>query len=195
MERRHRTVIDACCIINLLASRRAGELLSALGWSLVTPDLTRREVLYLEEPPGPDGVRVRVKVDTSELEQSGQMEVLPISGEVLDAYVVCAEYLTDSDAATVALAGTLSLPLMSDDPKVRRVSRERFAGVPVWSTLAFLKAATDRLRLNQADLQRIAFDVRWRGRFLPPNGDPDREWFRGLLLQPGAEEPGGVSSQ
>jgi hypothetical protein len=182
---RERAVIDACCTINLLASRRAEQLIEVLRWTLLMTEPTRREVLYLEEPPDAHGARGRTEVDTSDLESAGYLRVVPIGAEMIDSYVACAAHLTDSDASTVALAGTASLPLLSDDPKIRRVAREMFPEIELWSTLGLIRTGTGRLCIGQDELAQLARDVRWRGRFLPPNGDPDREWFR-ALLRPGS---------
>jgi len=174
-------VSDACCVINLLATRRAAEIIDALGWTLIMSNSTRLETKYLDELPDEQGRRERVPIDTAELEAAAQIRVVPVDGTWTDAFVACAEHLTDADASAVALAGTLGTPLLSDDPKVRRVARELFESIDLRSTLGVLRDATARMRLASHDLKRVARDLRWRGRFLPPNGDRDREWFRALL--------------
>ena len=97
------------------------------------------------------------------------------------AFVRCAEHLPDADASSVALAGALNLPLATDDPKERRVAEALFPGIQLRSTLELLHDATLALGLAESELKRVAYDLRWRGNFLPPKRDAYRDWYRELL--------------
>ena len=124
-----------------------------------------------------------MRVDLSRLEADGLLETRSIDGPVLDAFVLCAEKLRDADAAGVALAGALGLPLASDDKRQRNVALELFPEMKLFSTLQLVRAAAERLKLDQSALCRVARGIRERASFLPPKSDPDGDWFLDLLSE------------
>lgn len=181
-----RVVIDACVLINLLATGREVELTRALGWSWLMSEHTRGETLFLHTPPDDEGRRQRLVADVGSLERAGLLDVRALNAEWLGAFVRCAEYLPDADASAVALAGALGLALATDDPKERRVASELFPRVELLSTLGLLRIASSVLGLNDTQLAQLALDLRWRGNFLAPRRDPEREWYERLLGLGGA---------
>ncbi len=176
-------VIDACCLLNLLATLREVEITQALAVSWVIPESARAEVNHLRTPPDEAGERHRVVVDLVPLERAGLLETRALDDEWLDAFVTCAAHLNDADAACVALAATMDVPLATDDPRERRVAKELYDSLQIKSTLEFLQRAANVLELDDSTLAQIAYDLRWRGNFLPPRRDPLGSWFARHLAQ------------
>ncbi len=174
-------VIDACVMINLLATSLEVELTQAIGRVWIMSQKAREETLFLDSRPDAEGRRERTVADLSRLERSGCLRVRPLDAEWTVAFVRCAEHLPDADASSVALAGALNLPLATDDPKERRVAKTLFPGLQIHSTLELLHEATVVLGLPEHELKRMASDLRWRGNFLPPKHDAYRDWYRDLL--------------
>lgn len=179
-------VIDACCTLNLLATRIEMEIVQARDLELLISEPARREALFLHTPPDGDGVRTKEPASTGRLHAAGRLHIRAFdTAALLDAFVECAAHLRDEDASCIALAGVLGLPLMTDDGKERRVAREIFPNIEIVSTLAVLYEAVRRLALSEADVLRIASDLRWRGNFAPPRRDPLSSWYDGLLRAAG----------
>jgi hypothetical protein len=177
-----RLVIDASCLINLLATGRQHEILQALGIQLLITDRTGRETLYLDGSPDENGDPTRDLIDLAPLETAGLLQILSSDDPaLLDAFVRCAQHLRDADAASVALAATLDLPFATDDSRQRRVARELYPRLKLVSTLALLREAAARLGLNRQATHQLAVDLRDRGSFLPPKNDPDRKWYEDAL--------------
>ncbi len=174
-------VIDACVMINLLATSLELELTQAIGRVWLMNQKAREETLFLDSPPDAEGRRERTVADLSRLEGSGHLKVRPLDADWTDAFVRCAEHLPDADASSVALAGALKLPLATDDPKERRVAEALFPGIQLHSTLELLHDASVALGLPERELKRVASDLRWRGNFLPPKRDAYRDWYHELL--------------
>lgn len=174
-------VSDTCFLLNVMATRREVEILAAMNVSLIMTEYTQAEVKYLDEAPDAAGARARTAVDTLELEGLGKLRIEPLAPDWLDAFVECAAFLPDPDASCVALAGVRALPLITDDPKERRVAKSKFAGIRLISTLEFIREGLERMRLDEAQLLKVAWDLRTRGRFLPPRSDSNRDWFLDLL--------------
>ncbi|HYO53267.1 hypothetical protein [Archangium sp.] len=173
-------VIDACSAINLLATGRALDFLHALDWTLLVLPEVRQEARRLRGPLDEEGQPTWVPADWSPLEQAG-LFTLPSSafqGEAfVEALVGAAAHLTDVDAAAVALAGTLGLPLLSDDGKVRRVFRTLYPALELHATLGLIRQASNHLGLEPGSVKDVLRALRWKARFAPPKSDPDREWY------------------
>lgn len=176
-------VVDACSLINLIATGRAEELLEGLGLRLVATPRVLEEVRFLSNPPNDEGVRVKVPIDLSELIRGGHLmsQVLPEGAQPL--FILAAEQLPDNDASVIALAGTLDVPLVSDDGKIRRIARELLPSVTLRTTLGIIRLGCVALSLPRQDELRIAYNLRWRGNFLPPRDDPDADWFMTALAR------------
>ena len=183
-------VIDACCALNLLATKREAEIVAGAGLDLVMSELVHGETLFLSTPPDEEGVRTREPASTDRLRQAGRLTTRAHDGdEVVDTFVECARYLRDPDASCVALAVVFKLPLVTDDGKERRIARGLFPQIEIVSTLDILQEALSTLALPESDVLRIASDLRWRGNFAPPKKDPRSEWYSDLLRRAGVPFP------
>lgn len=176
-------------MLNLLATGRELDLIAALDWTLLITEYNHSETLYLDSRPGADGLRQRTPASTEGLVKANRLIVRSLDDTWLESFVRAAEYLPDPDASCVALAGTLNVPLFSDDPRVRKVASDIFPAVALVSTLEFLHAASQALALSQDELRELAQSLRWRGNFLPPRVDKHREWYAGLLQSTKPEAP------
>jgi predicted nucleic acid-binding protein len=170
-------VIDACSLLNLLATRRAPELVGALRVQLIVVPAVRMEAVYLNGPPNETGEVVREPADLGPLEASGLLRVMEPGEDAADALVAAAAELADNDAASVALAAALGVQLVTDDGKERRVCQNLFPRVEVVSTLALLRQAAGAVGLDRESMRVMLRDLRVRGSFEPPRSDPNRGWF------------------
>lgn len=170
-------IIDACSLLNLLATRREAELVLALRIRLIVAPAVRSEAVYLDGPPSESGDPTRELADLSPLEAAGLLRVMQLADEAADAFVSAAAELADNDAASVALAATLRVQLITDDGKERRVCQRLFPHVEIVSTLALVRQATEGLGLDRDTMRVLLRDLRLRGSFEPPRKDPNKDWF------------------
>jgi hypothetical protein len=182
---RDQVVIDACCTLNLLATRREVEVVKALGLHLLDTPQVSVEALTLWTPPDADGLRSKESTSTEPLRQAGHLETRRLEGDALvDAFIAAAARIKDTDASCIALAGVLKLPLMTDDRKERNVARDLFPTIEIVSTLDVLAEAEKALGWSAEELAMVACDLRWRGNFAPPRMDPRAGWYESLLRGP-----------
>lgn len=182
---RDQVVIDACCSLNLLATRRAIEIVQALKLYLLDTPQVSVEPLTLWTPPDVDGMRSKESTSTEPLRRAGHLETRAIEGDALvNAFIAAAARIKDTDASCIALAGVLELPLMTDDRKERNVARDLFPSIELVSTLDILAEAEKALRWSRKELALVALDLRWRGNFAPPRRDPRGAWYASLLRGP-----------
>lgn len=173
--------IDACCLLNLLATSREVEIVTTLNVVLVTTPKARSEVLYLGGPPDGEGQPTITSADASALEASGRLIVRALSATVTDTFVATAEALRDADASVVVLAASQKLPLASDDRKLRNHVQSAFPTLELRGTLWIVRAVAERAGWDDRTLRAVALNLRTRGSFLPPKKDPNAEWFAALL--------------
>ena len=177
-----RLVIDTCCMLNLLATKRAVEILRALDFRLLVSPQVCGESRSLSTPPDENGDRAREAVSVEPLREAGLLETVPLDGpDLLDAFVAAAAEITDTDASCIALAGVLKAPLLTDDQKERRIAQALFSEIQLVSTLDLVADAAEALEWSAEQLCAVAYDLRWRGNFLPPRRDPRGAWYLGLL--------------
>ena len=173
-------VIDACSALNLLATGRSVEFLRALNWSLLVLPEVKQEAWRLRGPPDEDGQPTWLPADWAPLEQRALMTLhAPESPSeaFLAAFISAAEHLTDVDAAAVAVAGSLALPLLSDDNKVRKVFQRLYPALELQATLALIHDASNHLGLSPEALRDVLEALHSRARFAPPRQDPLRDWY------------------
>jgi hypothetical protein len=188
-------VMDACCMLNVLATQLEVEIVEACDLSLLMSERAHREALFLHGPPDDDGVRAKYPASTERLRSAGHLKIRVLDTTALqDALIECAAQLRDEDASCVALAGVLGVPLMTDDGKEQRVARSIFPKIEVVSTLAVLHEAAKALALSEEDLSQIASHLRWRGNFAPPRRDPLSPWYAELLRRAGDAGDAGDAS-
>lgn len=181
-------VIDACCTINLLATHREVQLVQALGVRLLDTRYTSSEPCMVWTLPDAELRRGREPTSTKALRVMGLLVTRALdTKDSIDAFVRAGERLSAADASGVALAGTLGLPLATDDRKVRRVASELFPGVELRSTLDLLHEATRALGWSEEQLATVAAAMRWRGNFAPPRQDPRAAWYAALLRRTGLD--------
>lgn len=177
-----KVVIDACCTLNLLATKRALDIVRALSWQLLNTPRVAAEALFLWTAPDADGERSKEPTSIAELLACGHLTTHPLDSDALnDAFVEAAARITDSDASCIALAGVLGVPLLSDDRKERRIALELFPRMELISTLDMLHDAAAALSLSEQELSHIANAMRWGGNFAPPRQDPRAAWYASLL--------------
>jgi hypothetical protein len=175
-------VVDACTLLNVLATTRETEVASVLGLRFVIGERAHDEVKTLRSLPDENGLRAVVTADTSRLRAAGLLRLTTVKAiGGTDAFVNCAAHLRDEDAEAVALAVTLALPLATDDGRERKIARQLYPPIELRSTLSLVRAFANHQALDDIAVQALATDLRWRGNFLPPRNDPDAAWFAGTL--------------
>lgn len=174
-------ILDACVLINILASGRAQEILTGSEYKFGICTVVSKESIYLRaaDPNAPP--------DTVELEpfvKSKSLTVYALSGDKEQTlYIDYAADLDDGEAMTLALAFSRGFAVATDDRKARRIFLEDTGDVTrLLSTPQILKRWSPRAGLTAGELKKVLLEVSRRGRFSPPSGDPDFSWWSQAVL-------------
>ena len=134
-------VIDACCLIDLLASGQAEAILRAAGRAWHLPVAVQGEVRYVREhDPSQPGGFLSVPADLTPLIGSGLLTpCLPDDPQEQARFVQYATiFRSDGEAMCLALAESRGWAVATDDRKAIRVAGQ--AGLAVISCPALVKA-------------------------------------------------------
>src|SRR5271166_2871548 len=137
-------VIDACCLIDLLASGDAQAILRSSGFAWRLPSAVQSEVKYCRQhDPVQPGKFTVVPADLSVLISSGLLTVCdPANQQELDRFVqYTAMFRSDGEAMCLALAEQRHWLLATDDRRAIRVAQR--AGLTVVSCPELVKAWAD----------------------------------------------------
>ncbi|MSP60726.1 MAG: hypothetical protein EXR72_10365 [Myxococcales bacterium] len=174
-------VVDACSLINLHATEQEGVLLTSIRVKLVTTPRAASEVLYRYGPLDEEGQRTKIPINLDVLTRVGLLDVRDLDPDMADLLVTAVSAgLRDADATVVALAQGLSLPLLSDDNKVRKVSARLKPVAPLESTLGILRRATEALGYSRDQIVALIQQLRYSGNFIAPKTDAHVGWSEGL---------------
>lgn len=168
-------LLDACCIINLLATERIEEVLAALPHRFfVARYVVEREVLRIEASPGS-------VVEPPSLETLAERGVLGIeepSTELeLRQLVRFAAVLDDGEAHTCALAIARQGIVATDDAKALRLLATE--AVATMRTSELVQRWAETLKPPPETIRQVVRRVRERARFVPPRNDPGFAWWTG----------------
>jgi len=167
-------VIDSCCLINLCATGRLEEMLSATDMTWKLSAAVARESLYLRRLDGA-GNPEREPIDLKPHLASGLLEqVAPRNQAELDTYVALAAQLDDGEATCLAVCQHRGWWLASDDAKALRMANE--LTVRSTDTPRIIKTWADA-GVEPAEISAALQAIEARARFLPRASHPLFAWW------------------
>jgi hypothetical protein len=169
--------LDACCLINLLATDKIEELLRLLPFRFATSRLiAETEVLAVGREGGlPNSQEIKPPATLEELEG---LELLDLSTEEeLGEFVRFAVELDDGEASICALAIARGGGLATDDRKALRIFHRE---VPQALTIQTPELLYEWARLSgatHAEIKHVLMAVRRRASFYPRKDAFRSDWW------------------
>lgn len=177
------TLLDACAVVNLFATRRMEQILAAVDGQVAIADVVAREAQFVWRGGGGEDAREREPVDLRPCLDDGLLTVISTDvEEELLTFIDLALVIDEGEAMTAALAIHRSGNVVTDDRKATRVLTER--GVSVRSTLDAVKGWSELRGPAQEDVQAALIDLRQRGNYEPSKSHPLRAWWDDVLALP-----------
>jgi hypothetical protein len=178
-----RVLLDACCLINLLATDHLEEILRTLPCEFATSRfIVTNEVISLRSSLLPGGPDEREIIASERLERTGCLAILDAAGPEETAQVArFGEELDDGEASICALAVIRGGVVATDDAKALRVL-QRLA--PDTSTVQTPELLFEWARITRPSSDQIAQmleAVRHRARFHPRRNAPRFAWWDGFF--------------
>ena len=161
-------LIDACCLMDVLASGEAEAILRASGHAWHLPVAVQREVQYVRQyDPAQPGSFLNVPADLSPLIASGLLTLCQPDDPQEQARFVhyATVFRSDGEAMVLALAEGRGWVMATDDRKAIRVAGQ--AGLTVISCPELVKAWADTTQPDPAVLVQLLTDIQTLARFVP----------------------------
>ncbi len=171
------TLLDACAVISLYATRWMREILAEVDGEVAVVELVVNEALYVRRGGSGDDAREREPIDLTPLITAGALSVIaPDDEEDLQTFIdlTARLRLDDGEAMTAAIAMRRGYSVVTDDRKVEK----RLAGaVELRSTLDVIKAWAERRAIDILTLRQVLTDLRDRRSYVPPVSHPLKPWW------------------
>ncbi len=171
-------VIDACCLIDLLASGQAEAILRATGHAWHLPTSVQAELQYVRQhdPDNPGGYK-NVPADLTPLVNSGILTPCqPDDAQEQARYVHYATlFRSDGDAMCLALAQCRGWLVATDDRKAIKVARQ--AGLAVASCPELVKSWADATRPDSKILVQVLTEIQTLAQFRPNPQMVEFDWW------------------
>ena len=175
-------VIDACCLIDLLASGYAEVILSTAGYVWHLPAAVQREVQYVRRhDPTQCGRWLAVAADLSPLVSAGVLHACQPENDdelaLLTRYA--AIFRSDGEAMCMALAESRGWVVATDDRKAIRIGQG--AGLTMISCPELVKIWADTARPTDVVLRTVLRDIQLLAQFTPNPSMPQYAWWMSRL--------------
>ena len=171
-------MIDACCLIDLLASGQAEAILQATGHAWHLPTSVQDEVQYVRQhdPDNPGGYK-NVPTDLTPLVKSGLLTTCqPDDPQEQARYVHYATvFRSDGEAMCLALGECRGWVVATDDRKAIRVARK--VGLTVISCPELIRTWADATQPGPAILSQVLREVQTLAQFRPNEAMPEFDWW------------------
>jgi predicted nucleic acid-binding protein len=172
----HAQILDACVLINLLASGEVDRILRAAPRDSLICSAVESESIYLRT----EDLKVPLEpIDLRPLTASGLLTVCYIEGaQEAELYVDYANALDDGEAMSLAIAISRGFDLATDERKARRLFLESGADPQrLTSTSELIRRWVEAEAVPTDGLKAVLIQVEKRARYQPPVTDANYHWW------------------
>jgi len=170
-------MLDACVLINLLASGEADDILRSSGKLCRICVAVKNETLYLRSDDPQEETFEPAQFNS--LIQSDVLSVCDIEGdsEAL-LYVDRASKLDDGEAMSLAIAEARGYILATDDRKARRIFLEPAGDSSrLTSSSELIRNWSESQSISSSKLKTVLMSIRYKANFFPPRRDANFKWW------------------
>jgi hypothetical protein len=171
--------LDACCLINLLATSRMEKILGILPFLFATSRLVAtKEALAIARDTEEDTPIEREVIPPVKLENSENLRILDLStDQELEGFVRFAADLDDGEASVCALALARGGGVAIDDRKALSILNREVPKVLTVQTPELLHDWALLSKAPMSEVSRALRSIEKRARFHPRRGAPWFEWW------------------
>ena len=178
MKGRRPLLLDACSLINLVASGlQLTHVATAIDREFIVTTIAADESLFVA---GRSDDHTAEPVSVEALAASGKLTVTSLTPDELARFVALAKSVDDGEASTLAVAVERGIEFATDDRRAIRIAGE--LGVTVMTTPQLMRSWAERSGATAADLRFALASVERRGNFRPRRDDPEREWWAASVV-------------
>lgn len=177
-------IVDACSLINLFASGKAGGIIAACGGDFYVSEQVRGESLTIREPDKNDAsILVPAPIDLAGAIAGGILKECRLEGEAEnEAYIEFAAQVDDGEASCLAIAKSRGWLVATDDRKAIRLATE--SGIKVITTPELIERWANATSPANEDLAEVIRSIERFARFRPRSASPLYAWWTAISEAP-----------
>jgi predicted nucleic acid-binding protein len=173
-------VIDACVLINLLATEELKSILDSIGRPSLICSIVQLESIYLRtgDPNNPKEL-----INLAPFIEQGTLSVCEIEDQKEEVlYVDFASVLDDGEAMSLAIAINRTFHLVTDERKARRLFSDRITDPKLLiSTSDLVRHWARDEAISANKLHKTLRKIESRASYRPPVSDRNYKWWMKAL--------------
>lgn len=179
-----KNIVDACALINLFASGKAAEVITAYGGAFYVSEQVRGESLMIRRPDEKDAAKfVSAPIDLGTALSSGLLQSCRVEGDAeAAAYIEFATQVDDGEASCLAIAKCRGWAVGTDDRKAIRVATE--AGIQVITTPELIERWAAETSAANNQISEVLRAIERFARFRPRSSSRLYDWWTGFSEAP-----------
>lgn len=180
MEERSYLILDACVLLNLLATGAIEEILSVVAQNSRICALVKDESLYLRKE---EDISENESIDLTALIENGIIQICDLeTDDERQLFVNLAAQLDDGEAMSLAIALSREWHLATDDKKARKIFAQHAQNDQLLiSTSDLIKEWAGNEKATDEATKSMLLKVERKARFRPSNSDQNFDWWNKIL--------------
>lgn len=169
-------IIDACVLINVLASGIIEQILRTASRESNICVIVRNESIFLRNE---DDITEMIPIDIQQHIDNGLINICDLeTDEEQELFVNIAAKLDDGEAMSIAIAISRNWDVATDDKKARRVFLENAQKEQrLASTSSLIKEWAETERISEQKIKEILSKIETSARFQPARSDENYQWW------------------
>jgi predicted nucleic acid-binding protein len=175
-------IIDACSLINFYASTFLESILKNSTVNFCIVEQVKNESLYIRKPDESERGFDYEPINLDQYFKSNLLKGVSLEKESeKNLFINLAAQLDDGEAATLAIAVSRKMRVITDDKKAIRILRQDFLSVHYSTTLDIIKEWCDRNLIEKDELEKALNNILIRANYLPPKKHHLFNWWKSIL--------------
>lgn len=178
----HSEIFDACALINLYASSFMGEIISSRQARCCVVEQASQESLFIRRPSDVGASFDKEPVELAPYFNSGALQSVKLKTEAeKNSFVNLALQIDDGEAATIAIAISRQMKVITDDKKAVRILKQEAPSIACLSTLEVIKAWSDTLAIQPEQIKTALSNILKYANYRPGKGHPLFAWWQNMM--------------
>ena len=174
-------ILDACCVMNLYASRKMGEIISAIAETVaVAVYVMKVEALTVYQESKRAAPDDKEQIDLQPFIDNEVLIAAALESDAENAAFLefATQRLDDGEAATMAIAVNRNWAVATDDRAARRISQNQYEHIQLVSTPELMRHWQDIKKPDPHILRHALLNTENRANYLVGRRHPLYEWWQ-----------------
>lgn len=178
----HSEIFDACTLINLYASSFMGEIITSRRAQCYVVEQAFQESLFIRRPSDTGASFDKEPVVLTPYFNNGKLQSVKLENEdEQNLFVNLAFQIDDGEAATIAIAISRHMQVITDDKKAIRILKQEAPGIACLSTLEIIKAWSETLSIQPEQIKAALSNILKYANYRPGKGHQLFAWWLTII--------------